>query len=110
MRIGRRLEALLLTPLGLLLTAMILVPAGILVYYSLYRFAMFEPYGAAGAGNYVDSLTQPLYRTLAENTLRIAAPTTIVSVAGGYALAYYIAFGRSRWRGLLFALVLSALM
>jgi spermidine/putrescine transport system permease protein len=110
MRITRRIEALLLAPLGLLLLIALLIPAGILFYYSFYRFAFYETYGAAGLGNYGDVFSDPLYRTLALKTLAIAIPTVLLSVSCGYALAYYLVFGQSRLRGLLFLLVLTALM
>ncbi|MBA3380677.1 MAG: ABC transporter permease [Actinobacteria bacterium] len=110
MQIGRRLEALLLAPLGVLLAGALIVPAGILFYYSLYRFAFLELYGGATVGNYTDALTSATYRVYARNTLWIALPTTAVSVVAGYLLAYYLVFGRSWRRNLVFALVLSALM
>ena len=110
MRIGKRLEGLLLSPLGVLLVAALVVPAGILFYYSFYHFVFFTRVGGATLENYSRAFTYPAYRTFAGNTLWIALPTTVASVAAGYVLAYAIVFGRSRRRTLLFALLLTALM
>jgi spermidine/putrescine transport system permease protein len=110
MLIGKRLEALLLSPLGLLLAGALVVPACMLFYYSLFRFALLEPYGDPTLTNYTEAATRPAHGTYVLNTLWIALPTTVVSVVAGYVLAYYLVFGRSRRRNLLFILVLSALM
>jgi len=110
MRIGKRLEGVLLSPLGLLLAAALIVPAGILLYYSFYHFVFFTRVGGATLDNYTSAFTNSAYRTFAANTLWIALPTTAVSVVAGYVLAYGIVFGRSRRRTLLFALLLTALM
>jgi spermidine/putrescine transport system permease protein len=110
MRISRWTEALLLGPFGLLLLVAVVLPAAILVYYSFYRFVLFEPFGPATLGNYSDAFRQQLYRTLTTNTLWIAIPTTLIALVGGYALAYFMVFGQSRFRGVLFGLVLTALL
>jgi spermidine/putrescine transport system permease protein len=110
MRIDRRLEALLLSPLGFVLAGALVVPACILFYYSLHRFALLKPYGSATIANYTDSITRPVNGTYVLNTIWIAVPTTAVSVVAGYLLAYYIVFGGSKRRNLVFILVLSALM
>ena len=110
MRIGRRLEGALLSPLALLLVAALIVPAGILLYYSFFDFVFFTRVGGATLDNYRSAFTNSAYRTFAANTLWIALPTTAVSVVAGYVLAYGIGFGRLRRRTLLFALLLTALM
>lgn len=110
MRIGRRLEATLLAPLTLLLLGTVVFPALILFGYSLYAWHFLQPVGGATPDNYLQALTDPLYRKLVINTLWIGIPTTIGSVVGGYVLAYYIVFGTGRGRQLLFGLVVTALM
>ena len=110
MQIGRRLEALLLAPLGVLLAGTVIVPAVVLFGYSLVVWVAFSPTGGYTAQNYLRVLTDPLYRQLLINTVWIALPTTIASVVGGYAIAYYIVFVERRGRSLMFALVVSALM
>jgi spermidine/putrescine transport system permease protein len=110
MPIGQRGERLLLSPLAILLIAGVVVPAIILLSYSLYVWLNLEATGSPTGTNYVAALTDPLYRQLLLNTLLIATPTAIVSVVGGYALAYYMTFVQRRGRSVMFALVVSALM
>ena len=110
MTISRRLEALLLAPLSLLLAGTVIVPAIILFGYSLLVWISFSPTGGYSAQNYIRVLSDPLYRQLLINTLWIAVPTTLASVLGGYGIAYYIVFVERRGRSLMFALVVSALM
>jgi spermidine/putrescine transport system permease protein len=110
MRIDRRLEALLLSPLGILLLATIVVPAFILFGYSLFVWALLEPRGGLTTTNYTGALADPLTWKLVYNTLFIGLPTTFFSIAGGYAISYYIVFGTGRGRNLLFGLVVTALM
>jgi spermidine/putrescine transport system permease protein len=110
MPINRRLEALLLSPLGLFLTATVVVPAFILFGYSLYAWQFLQPIGGLSITNYLTALSEPVNRQLVINTVIIGLPTTIGAVVGGYALAYYTVFGTGRGRGLLFALIVTALM
>jgi spermidine/putrescine transport system permease protein len=110
MRIGRRLEALFLSPLAVLLIAALIVPIGILFYYSLYNFIVFTRIGGLTFDNYTNSLTSSANARFALNTLWIALPTTALSVLVGYLLAYYVVFGRSKRRNLLFGLLVTALM
>ncbi len=110
MRIGQRIERVLLSPLAVLLITGVVIPALILLSYSLYVWFNLEPTGSLTGANYVSALTDPLYRQLLINTVLIAAPTTIISVTGGYLLAYYMNFVQHRGRSVLFALVVSALM
>jgi spermidine/putrescine transport system permease protein len=48
--------------------------------------------------------------SLALNTLFVAVPTTVLSIVGGYVIAYYAVFVQRRGRSLMFALIVSALM
>jgi ABC-type spermidine/putrescine transport system permease subunit I len=110
MRIGRRLEAILVAPLTILLLGTVVFPALILLGYSLFVWHFLQPVGDRTLGNYAQALTDPLYRTLVVNTLAIGIPTTVGSVVGGFALAYYVVFGTGRGRQLLFGLIVTALM
>jgi spermidine/putrescine transport system permease protein len=110
MRISQRLEALLLAPLAVLLLGAIVFPAVILLGYSLFLWVSLQATGGITLTNYIESLTDPLYRQLAINTIAIALPTTLASVAGGFAVAYHVVFVQQRGRSLMFALVVSALM
>ena len=110
MRIRDRLQAVLLSPLALLLGATIFIPAVVLFGYSFFSFLYLEPVGAPTLDNFARVLADPLYRTVAVSTIVIAVPTTILSISGGYALAYYAVFGTRRWSQLVSLLVLSAMM
>ncbi len=110
MRIDRRLEGILLSPLTVLLVAAIVIPALILLGYSFWIWVSLEPVTGPTLDNYGRALVDPLTWRVVWNTLLIGVPTTFFSVAGGYAIAYYIVFGTGRGRNLLFALVVTALM
>ena len=110
MRIGRRLEALLISPLLVAMLGFIVFPVLVLFGYSLFAWLYVQPQGDPTLNNYIQVLTDPLYRTIAVNTLLIGIPTAALSVAGGYVLAYYIVFGGSTWRGIVLVLVVTALM
>ena len=60
--------------------------------------------------NYRQVVTTPLYRTYALNTFLIAAPTALLSVIGGYVLAYFLAFRARRSRRFLLIAIVIALM
>lgn len=110
MRIDRRRETLLLSPLAILLVGFVIIPAFVLVGYSLFIWVALQPVGGVTLENYTAALTDPLTWRLAYNTLFIGLPTTVFSVVGGYAISYYIVFGTGRGRNLLFGLVVTALM
>jgi spermidine/putrescine transport system permease protein len=110
MKISRRLAAVLLSPLGLLILLGGLVPAGILFVYSFYDYSLFQISPAFHFAWYRTVFTDPLYRTVAWNTIAIAVPTVVLAVAGGYAIAYYLAFKAQRLRTPLFALVVISML
>ena len=111
MRVNRPLAALLVTPLGALLTAAMLVPAVILLLYSFYGFSLYQVEPGFHLEWYHQVFSQSIYRTVAVNTLAIAFPVTAISVVGGYLIAYYLVFHASRrGRTLLFALVVISML
>jgi spermidine/putrescine transport system permease protein len=87
------------------------VPAVILLIYSFYGFSLYQVEPGFHFEWYQQVFSQSIYRTVAVNTLAIALPVTAISVAGGYAIAYYLVFRASR-RGqtLLFALVVVSML
>jgi spermidine/putrescine transport system permease protein len=107
---SRRLETLLELPLVLPLATIIVVPTIVLFGYSLFAWVQFEPTGALTLANYLAIVSDPLSGTVAVNTLLIGVPTAMISIVGGYLLAYYITFGTGRGRQLMFILVVTALM
>ena len=110
MRISRRLAAVLLSPLSLLLIAGGLVPATILFVYSFYDYSLFQITPAFHLTWYRTILTDPIYRTVLRNTLAIAIPTVIVTIGAGYTIAYYLAFKSDRSRKPLFALIVVSML
>ena len=71
---------------------------------NVLRLSFVEP--AAGFGNYVELVTEPLYRSIAATTLRMAVATTAISVLLGYLVAYVIAHTAPRHRQWLLLAVL----
>ena len=110
MRISRRLAVVLVLPLSLLLIVGGLVPAGILFVYSFYDYSLFQISPAFHITWYREILSNPVYRTVTRNTLAIALPTVLATVAGGYTIAYYLAFRAKRSRTPLFALVVISML
>jgi spermidine/putrescine transport system permease protein len=110
MRVTRGLGGLLVAPLTLFLIATVIVPASILFVYSFYDFSLYQVHRAFELQWYRASLSDPLYRKVIRNTLAIALPTTLLSVAGGYCIAYYIVFRARRARTLLFGLVIVSML
>ena len=110
MRITGRLSALLVTPLAFLLLCAVLIPAAILLAYSFYDYSLYSIHPGFHTEWYRQALGQSIYRTVLRNTLAIAIPVTILSVAGGYAIAYYLVFRAGRARQLLFGLVVGSML
>ena len=110
MRVTRRAAALLASPISLLLLVGVIGPSLILLVYSFYDFSLFELRPGFHLEWYHEIVTQALYRTVLGNTLAIAAPVTLASVIGGYAIAYYIVFVAGRRRNLLVALVVISML
>jgi spermidine/putrescine transport system permease protein len=110
MRISRRLAVVFLLPLSLLLIVGGLVPAGILFVYSFYDYRLFQLTPAFHTTWYRTILSDPVYRTVTWNTLAIALPTVLATVAGGYTIAYYLAFKAKRSRTPVFALVVISML
>jgi spermidine/putrescine transport system permease protein len=106
----RRLAALLVTPLGALLLFGVIVPVAMLFAFSFFHLHLLEIVPGATTDNYRRVLTTTLYRKYALNTLLIAGPTALLSVVGGYVLAYFLAFRARRSRGLLLVAIVIALM
>ena len=111
MPLSRRLAALLLTPLGALLLLAVTVPVAMLFAFSFFHIdALLRLAPGFTTDNYHRVLATKLYRTYALNTVLIAGPTAVLSIAGGYVLAYYLAFRAGRARGLLLVAIVIALM
>jgi spermidine/putrescine transport system permease protein len=105
--LSRRLAAFLVTPLGALLLFGVTVPVALLFAFSFFHLRLLEVVPGATVDNYHRVLTTSLYRKYALNTFLIAAPTALLSVVGGYVLAYFLAFRASHPRIPLVAVVIA---
>ncbi len=110
MSLSRRLAAFLTSPLGALLAFGVIVPVAMLFAFSFFHIEMLNLVPGFTFDNYTQVLTTSLYRTFALNTALIAGPTAILAVAGGYVLAYFMAFRARRSRRFLLIAVVIALM
>ena len=99
-----------MSPIGALLLLGVLVPVSMLFAFSFFHLHLLEVVPGATIDNYEQVVTTKLYRGYAINTFLIAAPTALLSVVGGYTLAYYLAFRARRSRGILLIAVVIALM
>ena len=78
--------------------------------FSFFHIELLNLVPGFTADNYHQVVTTTLYRRYALNTVLIAAPTALLSVIGGYVLAYFIAFRARRSRRFLLIAVVIALM
>jgi len=68
----------------------------------------FEP--GFTLANYIKALTDPYYLNVLRNTVLFGLVTTIICLALGYPVAYHLARTKSRYKGLLYAGILSPLL
>jgi ABC-type spermidine/putrescine transport system permease subunit I len=99
-----------MTPLGALLLLGVIVPVSMLLAFSFFHLHLLEPVPGITADNYRRVVTTSIYRSYAINTVLIATPTALLSVVGGYTLAYFLAFRARRSRTILLVAVVVALM
>ena len=96
----------LLTPVTLWLGLFFLVP---LLFILAYSFGTSGIYGGItlgfNPGNYL-KVFDPLYLEIVVRTLVIALINTVICLALGYPLAYFIAFKGGRWKNALILLVM----
>ncbi len=103
----RRAPKVLLAPSLIAVGLLLIVPLGFIVVYS---FWLRSASGADQAGFHLDNwqaaLTDPFYRYILLNTLKIAAITTIVCAFAGYPVAYFVARSTTRHKVLLLLLLI----
>src|SRR5256885_188506 len=87
MKISRRLAAVLLSPLGLLILAGGLIPAGVLFAYSFYDYSLFQVTPAFQLGWYRGIVSESLYRTVAWNTVAFELEEAARDLGAGKAQA-----------------------
>ncbi|MDX1606703.1 MAG: ABC transporter permease, partial [Candidatus Competibacterales bacterium] len=97
----------LLAPALSTITLLLVVPVGFIVVYS---FWLRTATGADQIGFHLDNwhevLTDPFYRDILLQTLRIAALTTLSCIALGYVPAYYVATTAFRHKALLLLMLM----
>jgi spermidine/putrescine transport system permease protein len=83
---------ILLSPALAAVTLLLFVPLAFIVVYSFWlRTATGADQIGFHLDNWAEALTDPFYRDILLNTLKIAAITTLVCAAMGYPAAYFIA-------------------
>ncbi len=97
----------LLSPALGAITLLLVIPV---IFIVVYSFWLRTATGAEQVGFYLDNwqevLTDPFYRDILLQTLRIAAVTTLVCIALGYVPAYFVATTRMRHKALLLLLLM----
>lgn len=108
-RPGRRIPAvgLLLAPTILYLALLFFAPLAVMAALSVFGFRDGLIVRQFTLANYRKLLTDPFYLNILWNTLRVALTVAIVTTVLGYPVAYVLARMRSKWKGLLVALVLA---
>ncbi len=106
-RRARRQPWILLSPALSAVALLLFVP---LLFILVYSFWLRTASGADQVGFYLDNweeaLTDPFYRDILLNTLKIAAITTLVCAVMGYPAAYFIARSKGNKAVLLLLLML----
>lgn len=97
----------LLSPALGAITLLLVIPV---IFIVVYSFWLRTATGTEQVGFYLDNwqevLTDPFYRGILLQTLRIAAITTLVCIALGYVPAYFVATTRMRHKALLLLLLM----
>ncbi|HMG50821.1 MAG TPA: ABC transporter permease [Inquilinus sp.] len=102
---------LLIAPAAVLLGVFLLVPYLNIVLMSFRPPAIGAPYGLGlTLGNYERALTDGYYLGQLGGTLWIALLTTAATLLVGFPVAWQLARSRSRWRPVLYGIVLSPLL
>jgi putative spermidine/putrescine transport system permease protein len=98
---------LLLAPALLYLLLLFFIPLAILAAVSFMGYKSGLIVREFTTAHYVKFLTDPFYLRILLVTARIALTVAVVTTVVGYPVAYFLARTRSRWKGLLMALVLA---
>ena len=98
---------LLLSPALTTITLLLVIPTCFIVVYS---FWLRTAVGSEQVGFYLDNwkevLSDPFYRDILLQTLKIAAISTVACILMGYVPAYFIAYANTRHRGFLLLLLM----
>ena len=101
----------LMTPIGLLYLFFLILPIGYFLSLSFLKYSAEEMYLAEPTlENYGRLVFDGYYRRIIFDTIRVSLIVTVISLVGGYALAYFLARMTSAWRGVMMFLIIAPLM
>ena len=102
---------LLIAPALIVLTVFLVIPYLNVILMSFRTPGNGVPYGAGWTiANYGKFLSDPFYLFQIANTLWIGVVTTLVCLVAGFPVAWQLARGSNRWRGLYYGIVLAPLL
>jgi len=96
----------LLFPAGFWLVVFFLLPLGIILVYSFVERGIYGGIEWIFTWENYTRAFDPLYVKILWRSLGIAFFTTLFCLAGGYPLAYFIAFAPAKWKNLLLILLI----
>jgi len=88
------------------LGGVLLVPYSHIAVYSFWEKQMYVFQPALSLDNYIRAFSNDLYRRAITNSAMVALGVTLTASVLGYLLAWYLAMYTSRWRTLLFFLLI----
>jgi len=104
---SRAYKATVAIPPVLWVTAFLLIPYAILFCYSFWSVSPQQDIVHNwNLQNYLQLMRNPIYLTVLFRSMRIAATVTVLALALGYPLAYYVSFHAPRRKDLLYQLVI----
>jgi spermidine/putrescine transport system permease protein len=104
---SRAYKAAVAVPPVLWVTVFLLVPYAILLCYSFWSVSPQQVIVHNwNLQNYLQLFRNPIYLTVLFRSMRIAATVTLLALALGYPLAYFVSFHASRRKDLLYQLVI----
>ncbi|WP_246735797.1 ABC transporter permease [Agrobacterium sp. a22-2] len=110
-RLARLAPHLLILPAAILLFAFIVLPYATIVVMSFRTPGQGTPYGEGFTLlNYIRFLSDTFYLQQTFNTLAIGFVTTVLCLLLGFPVAWQLARGGTRFRGLAYGVVLSPLL
>lgn len=101
---------ILFTPGALVLALALLAPLAILLRYSVSAESRSDVGLAFSTQHFAKFFTDPFYLGAFQNSLSIALTVTLVTLAMGYPVGFAIARSKSKYRGLLLAIVMTPLL
>jgi len=104
---SRAYKATVAIPPVLWVTVFLLIPYAILFCYSFWSVSPQQVIVHNwNLQNYLQLMRNPIYLTVLFRSMRIAATVTLLALALGYPLAYYVSFHAPRRKDLLYQLVI----